>query len=430
MAAGVAVTAALFFVSRISGLASPSFILLIEAAGCALSGLVLANRRRTEQHRSIGSAWRPRRPFLLPAAIAAVFLVSAAWIGIRLIDVVRSNPHGEWDASAIWNLRAKYLAGSLDWRFVISPPPEAHPDYPLLLSAFNARSWRLSGNMSWFGPAVTGLALFATLVALIVGSLAMIAGTEAAIMGGFLLLSFKPVLFWAPSQYADIPLACYFLGALALIWMDAVTPANRWALPWAGCFAGFAAWTKNEGEVFSVALIAAFFGVSVLKEHSITKAFDRWRGLLAGAAPWLILSLGFKAWASAPSDLAAETTGEALSKMADPSRYAAIAGAFANHLLKMGEVPGHPLILLSILSLVLTWKTKRSHGAAPWTAAIVLSAMLASYFAVYVVTPNDLEWHLNTSLDRLLLQVWPAAVLLFCSRIRSGISQGDIGIND
>jgi hypothetical protein len=272
--------------------------------------------------------------------------------------------------------------------------------------------------MSWLGPAVTGLALFMTLVALTIGSLAMIAGTEAAIMGGFLLLSFKPILFWAPSQYADIPLACYFLGALALIWIDAVAPAHRWALPWAGCFAGFAAWTKNEGEVFAIALLAAFFGVSVWKEHSITRAFGCCRGLLAGAAPFLLLSLGFKAWSNAPSDLAAQTTGEVLSKIVDPSRYATIARAFANQLWKMGEGPGHPVILLVLLSFVVARNMKKFQGAAPWAAAIVLGTMLGSYFGVYLVTPNDLSWQLNTTIGRLLLQVWPVAVLLFCSRIR------------
>jgi hypothetical protein len=36
--------------------------------------------------------------------------------------------------------------------------------------------------------------------------------------------------------------------------------------------------------------------------------------------------------------------------------------------------------------------------------------MLGGYFGVYVLTPKDLGWHLGTSLDRLLPQLWPLAL--------------------
>jgi hypothetical protein len=39
--------------------------------------------------------------------------------------------------------------------------------------------------------------------------------------------------------------------------------------------------------------------------------------------------------------------------------------------------------------------------------------MLAGLFAVYVITPKDLAWQLQFSLDRLLLQLWPSALLAF-----------------
>jgi len=37
---------------------------------------------------------------------------------------------------------------------------------------------------------------------------------------------------------------------------------------------------------------------------------------------------------------------------------------------------------------------------------------LAGYFAVYVLTPLDLHYHLTTSLNRLFLQLWPGAIFL------------------
>jgi len=41
----------------------------------------------------------------------------------------------------------------------------------------------------------------------------------------------------------------------------------------------------------------------------------------------------------------------------------------------------------------------------------VLGLMLASYYVVYVTTPFDITWHVSTSIDRLLVQLWPALVL-------------------
>jgi len=38
---------------------------------------------------------------------------------------------------------------------------------------------------------------------------------------------------------------------------------------------------------------------------------------------------------------------------------------------------------------------------------------LCGYFAVYVITPNELYWHLRFSLNRLFLQLWPAVIFLF-----------------
>ena len=52
----------------------------------------------------------------------------------------------------------------------------------------------------------------------------------------------------------------------------------------------------------------------------------------------------------------------------------------------------------------------RLNRAALFGAAL-LCLMLATYFWVYLTTPYDLAWHLDTSSDRLLLQLWPCFLL-------------------
>lgn len=38
---------------------------------------------------------------------------------------------------------------------------------------------------------------------------------------------------------------------------------------------------------------------------------------------------------------------------------------------------------------------------------LVMASLTIAYFFVYVITPNDLKWHLATSFDRLVHQVFP-----------------------
>src|SRR5207247_7762870 len=47
-----------------------------------------------------------------------------------------------------------------------------------------------------------------------------------------------------------------------------------------------------------------------------------------------------------------------------------------------------------------------------WPLLAVLAAQLAAAVAAYVITPNDLAWHLATSADRVLFQSAPLALLV------------------
>ena len=47
------------------------------------------------------------------------------------------------------------------------------------------------------------------------------------------------------------------------------------------------------------------------------------------------------------------------------------------------------------------------------TPTLTLVLTLAGYFAIYIITPRDLYWHLRFSLNRLFLQIWPSAIFLF-----------------
>src|SRR5579871_5924244 len=64
------------------------------------------------------------------------------------------HPHGDWDAWAIWNLRARFFyRGGEQWTAAFSPLLSwSHPDYPLLIPGAVARGWTYAGRETMLVP--------------------------------------------------------------------------------------------------------------------------------------------------------------------------------------------------------------------------------------------------------------------------------------
>jgi len=46
-------------------------------------------------------------------------------------------------------------------------------------------------------------------------------------------------------------------------------------------------------------------------------------------------------------------------------------------------------------------------------ALLTLFLKLLGYFFIFIITPFDLKWNLATTLDRLLMQLWPSFIFVF-----------------
>ncbi|MGA2878568.1 MAG: hypothetical protein ABSG13_06425 [Bryobacteraceae bacterium] len=315
----------------------------------------------------------------------------------------------------LWNLRAKFLADpSGAWRYALSPLlNNSHPDYPLLLPAFVARAWKAGGSLDMIAPTVTALVFFAALIALLVSAVALLRGTASVLLAGLVILSTTSLLVWAPSQYADIPLAFYYLGAIALIFL-----ADSRALFWAGLCAGLAAWTKNEGIAFLVCILIVFFGFTFWQRRGGT-ALVRGGWLLAGVAPGILLTLWLKFFLAPAVDPLVIQRASGFARLHDVSRYVEVAKGFLDNLLHLGSGVAHPLILLAILGILLRWQIEERYRPALRIATAALVLVFLSYCAVYLMTPYALAWQVQSSFDRLILQVWPSALLVFFVLLRS-----------
>ena len=85
--------------------------------------------------------------------------------------------------------------------------------------------------------------------------------------------------------------------------------------------------------------------------------------------------------------------------------------------------------MLIIITLILVGFERSGFRQKRWLSGmIVLGLMLIGYFFIYIVTPERLSWHLATSLNRLLLQLWPMTVFLVYLNLREvGASKSRTG---
>ena len=67
--------------------------------------------------------------------------------------------------------------------------------------------------------------------------------------------------------------------------------------------------------------------------------------------------------------------------------------------------------MLGLYWYLVRFKVDPKDRAALATILFALALTLAGEFAIYVALPGDEVWQINTSLERLLLQLWPAGLL-------------------
>jgi hypothetical protein len=150
--------------------------------------------------------------------ISAAFFLILLLSLIAYILFVKINPHGQWDAFAIWNLKARFIFRSgIDWERLFSSHIDwSHPDYPLLLPLAIVRLWAYFGKeMEIVPPLIGGIFLFGT-VGLLVTGIASFRDMSQGYLGGMALLGIPVFLETGTFLYADIPFAFFLLATIIL----------------------------------------------------------------------------------------------------------------------------------------------------------------------------------------------------------------------
>ena len=135
-----------------------------------------------------------------------------------------------------------------------------------------------------------------------------------------------------------------------------------------------------------------------------------------GLAPMLALIVAFKLILAPSNDVVSDHSLWAQAMA--PERYMQIATGFFQHARSFGDAWDggiHPFVITAVY-LVLFPPQLRRITLTSATLLLVPVWMVLGYFAVYVITPNDLSWHMNTSLSRLFLQIWPMSLFIVTSQ--------------
>ncbi len=394
------------------------------SSACALLGL-------TRQHSQGRPSQLPQSASRLEPFLTTAFLLAVALKIAEFAISSFSYPHGIGDAWFTWNMRARFLyRGGDHWTDAFSNLiGEGVGDYPLLLPLSICRGWLYLGRESQFVPATIALLFTFATVGTLFSGLAFLRSRSQGALAGLLLLgtTFFLQLGWV--QVADVPLSFFYLAVLTLLAVHDAHAAGPWQLLLAaGLMLGFAAWTKNEGLLFvgSVVLARLLFRTRPASE-ALAARLRPWRdrvweiALLFLGALTVVGVLGyFKTWLAPPSYLIEgqgwQTT---LDRLGTYSRYRLVLVAFLLRILQLGGSGirfelGSGLVLLLPVYRALVGPVSPGTGPTPSTPIwLVVFFTLLGYAIVYLVTPLDLLGHLNSSLSRLLLHLWPLVLLGF-----------------
>ncbi|HET9530456.1 MAG TPA: hypothetical protein VFQ92_08900, partial [Blastocatellia bacterium] len=135
----------------------------------------LRARLRLAQEKRASGAGRPTKIDRIFSAGFFLSLLSA--IGTFIFAELK-RPHGEWDAWASWNMRARFIyRGDNQWSTVFSKTLwYSGADYPLLLPASVAGCWTVAGSDTQTVPALIALLFTFATVGVVASSIAAIKG--------------------------------------------------------------------------------------------------------------------------------------------------------------------------------------------------------------------------------------------------------------
>lgn len=319
-------------------------------------------------------------------------------------------PMGGWDAWSVWNFKAKFLFLSMgEWKNLFDVRLwRTSPHYPLLLPLINIWGWTFAKSPSSFVPQLTSVVFTFLVAGLLFSTLKSFTKNAFSLFAPLLLITLPFYNTLATSQYCDIVLSYYCLASVYCLIMTIHLNKSSYAFL-AGVFTGMLAFTKPEGLIASLLLLAIGLTQFLLFERKKIQ-------LKTKRAPLLFLSLGallaflpsifFKSFCS-PGN---QTFINGFMSESNPVSLYRLKMIFAFLLLELKSGKWNGIWILLVLGLVLSKGRcfSKTTSLIPFFAFTYVTVVLFYYF---LNTYFLIDWWLSVTLSRILFSLLP--ILLF-----------------
>lgn len=331
-------------------------------------------------------------------AISLLILLPSVRIGI------------EGDGWAIWAFKAKafFEDGMIKTSFLMDMERYAysHPDYPLLFPLLEYWAYAHLGHINDHVIRLVPITFWILMMSFFYSTLLERIKTQQAVLSTTLLALIWPIAENAMLGLVDVVQAFYNLVGIVYLfrWLEKGKSKVFWT---AALIIGFGANVKNEGSGFLVATIAALF-LSAIYKTVTQKSYERLqltlKFSLIGAiisAPWIIEKriYGIK------SELFSKGIPDTYAII---DRIGKLGIYYLNEAINIGY---HGWGLLWVLAAFAFFKMICCSYLKEEKYHLFLTICLLQFLmlvGVYTITPYDLNYHLQTSGNRTLLQIVPA----------------------
>jgi len=376
---------------------------------------VLNIKKNLSFARHIFSKIRWYRAFGAAEKISLALLIIVC---VYILVKAMSQPVCAYDSVAIWSLKAKIL-------FLTHPAPEgfyslcqnsfhgAHADYPLAVPfnqlwfhVFNGKYDDYLIKAAFWLEFAAFLTVFFSVINRLTGS------RRSALIFTFMLASIKQF-----NDQAVIGTADTFLGAavfLAFVYLYGwVKEKNAAYLFMSLVFCLIAFWTKNEGT----AVLAIY--ILVLAAYTIRRRENKENRAKALLVIILLLSVlaawyGYKSAHAIDNDVLTRSNMEKIDLIGMVKRVPYIINEYQRQI--FGFKKWNIVWVLFIMAAVYLCKMKLIRRYA--VILFPIAGLLIFYTGIYLVTHQDISWHLKSTGSRIFLHFLPLGVLVIAFAVK------------
>ena len=310
-------------------------------------------------------------------------------------------PIYRWDAIAIWDAKAKYLFfdGNLDFLSWHIP----NEDYPLLVPLNLTFFYSIFFQYHYFSKILFTF-FFIFLILFIFSSLRFFKLNRTySLLIVILIGSFPSVFEHATIAYADLTLTFFYTISIILLFYYFKTKETTF-LFYSAFFMGFMAWTKNEG----IGLLAVNLGIFIIYNTFILlKKNIRFKKYIINLLiiliipfsiylPWFLTGIIYEL----PSDTYTSHLIDLFS-IEKSIQDLDIIFKFITTTLNISLI----FWILFLLMLIINYDSILKEEVFFLILLIIFHFLL--YIGIYIITPFNLEWHLQTSFEREILHLIP-----------------------